>query len=78
MGLGVGFVEVDETEVERLGAAVLVVVLVVVGFTVALDGALLLLELATELMRPSSLVIVTRSHARSHARAEWLAAGSMG
>lgn len=31
------------------------------GFTVVLDGALLLLELATELMRPSSLVMVTRA-----------------
>lgn len=48
MGLGVAFVEAEETETERLGA---------VGFNVMFECPLL--ELAKEVMRPSSLVIVT-------------------
>lgn len=50
MGFGVALVEAEETETERLGAD---------GFRVMLECPLL--ELAKEVMRPSSLVIVTRT-----------------
>lgn len=58
MGRGVGLVEADEVDAARLGVG---------GFTVVLD--IPLLELTGELMRPSFLVIVTRTPV--------LAAGSM-
>lgn len=48
IGFGVAFVEAEETETERLGTD---------GFKVIFEWPLL--ELAKEVMRPSSLVIVT-------------------
>ncbi len=50
MGRGVGLVEADEVDAERLGMG---------AFMVVLD--IPLLELTAELAQPSSLVIVTRT-----------------
>jgi hypothetical protein len=56
MGRGLGLIEADEVDAERLGVG---------GFTVMLDMPLL--ELVNELMRPSSLLIVN-SHTSAGCR----------